>query len=186
MLASPRCSGTPARGAEAVAYRAVAHRALDASARGCDEANHTSELAPHNLPPVTSPEPFADEPLEVALVASTDHAVIVADPDGLICFWNAAAETIFGHSRADALGESLDIIVPEQLRARHWDGYRHVMRTGQTQYAGRTLAVPAIRRDGTRISVEFTVSLLYDASGALRGIGGSCATSPRDGRSSAR
>ena len=120
---------------------------------------------------MTSPEPFGDEPLEVALVASTDHAVIVADPDGVICFWNAAAEEIFGHSRSDAVGKSLDMIIPERLRARHWDGYRRVMQTGQTEYAGRMLAVPAVRQDGARISVEFTVALLYDASGALRGIG---------------
>ena len=110
------------------------------------------------------------QPLEVALVESTDHAVIVADPDGVIRFWNPAAEHIFGRSRADALGETLDIIIPDKLRARHWDGYRRVMRTGQTEYAGRTLAVPALRQDGTRISVEFTVALLRDESGALRGI----------------
>jgi PAS domain S-box-containing protein len=120
---------------------------------------------------VTSPEQSGDEPLEVALVASTDHAVIVADPDGVICFWNAAAERMFGYVRADALGQTLDIIIPEQLRSRHWDGYRRVMQTGETEYAGRTLAVPATRQDGTRISVEFTVTLLYDATGALRGIG---------------
>ena len=120
---------------------------------------------------MTSPEPPGDEPLEVALVASTDHAIIVADPDGVICFWNGAAERMFGHSRSDALGKTLDIIIPEKLRSRHWDGYRRVMQTGQTEYAGRTLAVPAMRNDGTRISVEFTVALLDDATGALRGIG---------------
>jgi PAS domain S-box-containing protein len=122
------------------------------------------------MKPVTNLEPFGNEPLEVALVASTDHAVIVADPDGVICFWNPAAERIFGHSRSSALGETLDIIIPDKLRARHWDGYRRVMATGQTDYAGRTLAVPAVRHDGTRISVEFTVTLLRDTSGALRGI----------------
>jgi PAS domain S-box-containing protein len=111
------------------------------------------------------------EPLEVALVASTDHAVIVADPDGVICFWNPAAERMFGHSREDALGQTLDIIVPDKLRERHWDGYRRVMQTGQTQYGARTLAVPAMRQDGTRISVEFTVALLRDTGGALVGIG---------------
>ena len=109
-------------------------------------------------------------PLEVALVANTDHAVIVADPDGVICFWNPAAEKTFGHSRSEALGETLDIIIPDKLRARHWAGYRRVMETGATDYGGRTLAVPAIRRDGTRISVEFTVTLLRDASGAIQGI----------------
>ena len=113
---------------------------------------------------------LGDEPLEVGLIANTDHAVIVADTDGVIRFWNPAAEGIFGHSRVDALGETLDVIVPDKLRARHWYGYRRVMRTGQTDYAGRTLAVPAPRRDGTRISVEFTVTLLRDPAGVLRGI----------------
>jgi PAS domain S-box-containing protein len=119
---------------------------------------------------VTTFEPFGNEPLEVALVANTDHAVIVADPDGVICFWNPAAEKMFGHSRSDALGETLDIIIPDKLRSRHWEGYRRVMRTGQTDYAGRRLAVPAIRRDGTRISVEFTVTLLSDTTGTVHAI----------------
>jgi PAS domain S-box-containing protein len=109
--------------------------------------------------------------LEVALVAGTDHAVIVADPEGVIRFWNPAAETLLGHAREDVLGQSLDIIIPDKLRGRHWDGYRRVMETGETEYAGRTLAVPALRRDGTRISVEFTVTLLHDDTGRVRGIG---------------
>ena len=120
---------------------------------------------------MTSPEPLNDQPLEVALVASTDHAIVVADTDGVICFWNAAAESMFGHSRSDAVGQPLDIIIPDKLRARHWSGYHRVMQTGETEYAGRTLAVPAIRRDGARISVEFTVTLLRDATGAIHGIG---------------
>jgi PAS domain S-box-containing protein len=123
---------------------------------------------------MTRLEPSRDELLdvvEVALVADTDHAVIVAGPDGVISFWNPAAERMFGHTREEALGQTLDIIIPEGLRERHWDGYRRVMETGQTDYGGRTLAVPAVRRDGTRISVEFTVTLLRDQAGALRGIG---------------
>jgi PAS domain S-box-containing protein len=108
--------------------------------------------------------------LEAAIVARTDHAVIVADAEGAIRFWNPAAEAMFGWSSADALGRSLDLIVPEKLRRRHWDGYRHVMATGETEYAGRTLAVPAIRADGTRLSVEFTVTLLPGADGEVAGI----------------
>jgi PAS domain S-box-containing protein len=119
---------------------------------------------------MTNPRP-GDRPVEVALVADADHAVIVADIDGVICFWNPAAEQIFGYSRSQALGETLDIIIPARLRARHWDGYRRVMRSGRTEYAGRTLAVPATRQDGTRISVEFTVTLLRDRTGVLWGIG---------------
>jgi PAS domain S-box-containing protein len=118
-----------------------------------------------------SSTPAGNEPLEVALIANTDHAVIIANPDGVICCWNQAAERIFGYSRSEALGETLDIIIPDKLRARHWDGYRRVMRSGQTEYGGRTLGVPAIRQDGTRISVEFTVTLLREPTGALCGIG---------------
>jgi PAS domain S-box-containing protein len=69
------------------------------------------------------------------------------------------------------VGETLDIIIPGKLRARHWAGYRRVMQTGLTDHAGRTLAVPAARRDGSRISVEFTVTLLRDMTGAIQGVG---------------
>ena len=77
---------------------------------------------------------------------------------------------MFGHAEQDAIGASLDMIIPEKLRERHWDGYRRVMATGETQYGGRTLAVPALRADGTRISIEFTVALLPDSTGQIRGI----------------
>jgi PAS domain S-box-containing protein len=120
---------------------------------------------------VSALERLDGEAVEVALVAGTDHAVIVADPDGVIRFWNPAAVTLFGYTREQAIGRDLDIIIPEKLRERHWDGYRRVMQTGRTEYAGRTLAVPAMRHDGTRISVEFTVTMLRDEAGRLRGIG---------------
>jgi PAS domain S-box-containing protein len=108
--------------------------------------------------------------LEAEIVARTDHAVVVADAAGTIRFWNPAAEAMFGHARDDALGRSLDLIIPEKLRGRHWDGYRRVMETGESGYAGRTLAVPAIRADGSRISVEFTVTLLPGEDGSVAGI----------------
>jgi PAS domain S-box-containing protein len=113
---------------------------------------------------------FADGALEAAIVARTDHAVIVADAEGTIRFWNPAAEAMFGWSRDDALGRSLDLIVPDKLRERHWDGYHRVMATGETEYAGRTLAVPALRADGSRLSIEFTVTLLPGDDGAIAGI----------------
>ena len=108
--------------------------------------------------------------LEAEIVANTDHAVVVADPDGIIRFWNPAAEAMFGHASADAIGRSLDLIVPDKLRDRHWEGYRRVMATGETEYGGRTLSVPAIRADGTRISVEFTVTLLRGDDDSVAGI----------------
>jgi PAS domain S-box-containing protein len=115
-------------------------------------------------------EGLAGRTLEELVVERTDHAVVVADPDGVIVFWNPAAEAMFGHPRSAAIGQSLDLIIPDKLRDRHWDGYRRVMATGKTDYAGRTLAVPALRADGTRISVEFTVTLLEDDAGAVAAI----------------
>ena len=104
------------------------------------------------------------------LVVTAGDAVIVADARGVIRFWNRAAEAIFGHSRDEALGETLDLIIPEQLRQRHWDGYWRTMASGETKYGGRTLAVPAMRADGARISIEFTVTLLRNGGGGVSAI----------------
>lgn len=105
------------------------------------------------------------------LVDRADDAVIIADAAGTIQYWNAASERMFGYSREQAIGSSLDLIIPEKLRDRHWEGYWRVMATGRTACAGRMLAVPALRADGSRISIEFTVTLLHDPTGAVQGIG---------------
>jgi PAS domain S-box-containing protein len=105
------------------------------------------------------------------LVVEAPDAIIYADADGLVRFWNRGAERIFRFSQSDALGKSLDLIIPEQLRKRHWDGYARTMRTGVTRYgAGDVLAVPAIRKDGLRISVEFTILPFTDRNGRVIGI----------------
>jgi PAS domain S-box-containing protein len=105
-----------------------------------------------------------------AIVESTPDAVIVADRAGVVTLWNGGAERIFGFSAAEAVGRSLDLIVPERLRQRHWEGYRRVMETGETRYGTGLLAVPAVRKDGERLSIEFTVALLHSADGELTGI----------------
>ena len=112
------------------------------------------------------PPGFADR-----LVAALPDAIVYADAEGLIQVWNTGAERIFGFTVAEALGRSLDIIIPEGLRARHWEGYRTTMGTGQSRYgAGDLLSVPALRKDGTRISVEFTIIPFKDAGGLMEGI----------------
>jgi PAS domain S-box-containing protein len=101
-----------------------------------------------------------------------DHArdaMIFADGDGVIRLWNAGAEAMFGYRAEEAVGRTLDLIIPENLRARHWAGYRQVMATGVTRYGQEVLAVPALCKDGRRISLEFTVVLLRDAAGELLG-----------------
>ena len=114
---------------------------------------------------------FDPQKFAAALLDATPDAVVYSDAQGKIRFWNKGAERIFGFTAAQALGQSLDIIVPEALRARHWEGYEKTMQTGETRYgAGELLAVPAIRQDGSRISVEFTIVPFRDERGAMVGI----------------
>ena len=106
-----------------------------------------------------------------ALLETRSDAVVAADSDGIIRFWNPGAERIFGHAAADAIGQSLDLIIPERLRQRHLDGFRHTMATGQSRYGeGETLSVPALRKDGATISVEFTIVPLRSGDGEMTGI----------------
>ena len=105
------------------------------------------------------------------LVREMADAVIIADPNGTIVFWNQAAELLFGWTAPEATRRSLDLIVPERLRERHWTGYRRVMTTGRTDYGGRLLEVPASHRDGRTLSIGFTVTLLRRPDGTIRGIG---------------
>lgn len=105
-----------------------------------------------------------------AIVESTPDAVIYADREGVIRLWNGGAEAVFGYNAEEVIGRSLDVIIPEGLRARHWDGFHRVMATAVTRYGRELLAVPAIRKDGTRISLEFSVALLREENGNLFGI----------------
>jgi PAS domain S-box-containing protein len=114
---------------------------------------------------------IADD-LSAALLLSNADAIVAADAQGVIRFWNPGAERVFGFTAADAVGQSLDLIIPEPQRDRHWRGYREVVRTGQSRYGdGDILAVPGVRKDGTRISLEFTIVPLRDGSGGLTGMG---------------
>jgi PAS domain S-box-containing protein len=116
------------------------------------------------MPP--DPDSFAR-----TLVAGMPDAIVHADAAGLIQVWNTGAARMFGYTEAEALGQPLDIIIPASLRERHWHGYHETMRTGQTRYGdGQILAVPATRKDGTRISVEFTIVPFIGADGLLTGI----------------
>jgi PAS domain S-box-containing protein len=109
--------------------------------------------------------------LAQAVLATQADAIVAVDRAGLIRYWNPGAERIFGFAAEEAMGRSLDLIVPENLRARHNDGFARVMAGGATRYgAGDLLAVPATTKDGRRISVEFTIVLLRDYHGAAAGM----------------
>ncbi len=105
------------------------------------------------------------------LVSGMSDAIVYADAEGMIRFWNGGATRIFGFAEAEAIGHSLDIIIPERLRGRHWEGFRTTMQTGQSRYGeGQVLAVPAIRKDGAQVSVGFTIVPFTGGSGQMIGI----------------
>ena len=105
------------------------------------------------------------------LVTDSGDAIVYADCDGVIQYWNAAAGRLFGFDSTETVGRSLDIIIPERLRGRHWEGYRRTMATGTSRYqSGALLSVPALKKDGSQISVEFTIVTITGADGRLLGI----------------
>jgi PAS domain S-box-containing protein len=103
------------------------------------------------------------------IVERSQDAIIATDREGVIRLWNGGAENMFGYRAEEAVGSTLDLIIPEWLRQRHWDGYRMVMATGTTQYALELLTVPAVRKDGSRIPLEFRITLLRDTAGIVTG-----------------
>ncbi|TAM58906.1 PAS domain S-box protein [bacterium] len=106
-----------------------------------------------------------------AIVRNAADAIIYADQNGVIRLWNRGAERIFGYTEGEATGQTLDIIIPERLRARHWEGYRSVMKSGESRYGeGQVLAVPGIRKDGQRISLEFSILTMKDEAGRMQGM----------------
>lgn len=112
---------------------------------------------------------FSHEWLCQRIVEETQVAIIFSDRDGIIRLWNSGAEAMFGYRAEEALGQTLDLIVPERQRSRHWEGYTRVMGTGVTRYGRELLAVPALTKDGRRISLEFSIALLRAPSGELLG-----------------
>ena len=100
-----------------------------------------------------------------AVVAAIGDAVIVSDVKGNVIVWNAAAERLFGWTAAEAMGQRMDMIIPERLRKRHWEGYDKSMQTGQTRYAHDVLRVPAVDKAGRAMSIAFTVFMLFGPDG---------------------
>lgn len=110
------------------------------------------------------------------LVSDAPDAILISNQKGIIRFWNSGAEQMFGHTSAEAVGQSLDLIIPENLRSRHWEGYWRVMASGETKYKTGLLSSPGVRKDGSRVSLEFSMVLLRDEDGVMAG----CASIMRD------
>lgn len=105
-----------------------------------------------------------------ALVSAIGDAVVVSDAEGRVIVWNPAAERLFGFTEAEALGQRMDMIIPERLRKRHWDGFDKSMATGTTRYGHDVLRVPAVDKAGRALSIAFTVAMLHDAQGKVSAV----------------
>ena len=108
--------------------------------------------------------------LSKQILTLAPDAILFADREGIIRLWNQGAERIFGCTAEEAIGQSLDLIIPEKLRERHWEGYHKTMATGETRYGTEMLAVPAMHQDGSRMSTEFSIVLLSDDDGKPLGV----------------
>jgi len=104
------------------------------------------------------------------LVEAVGDAIVASDAGGAIILWNPAAERMFGFAESQALGQSLDIIIPQRQQQRHWDGYNQTMASGKTRYGNDVLRVPAVHKDGHTLSIAFTVALLHSADGQVSAI----------------
>ena len=104
------------------------------------------------------------------LIAGAGDAIMVCNAAGAITLWNTAAERIFGFTEADALGQSLDMIIPQRQRGRHWEGYHKTMETAVTKYGADVLRVPALHKDGHTLSIAFTVTMLFSDDHQVTGI----------------
>jgi PAS domain S-box-containing protein len=119
------------------------------------------------MPPGDSMTALPHDPSLRILDGSPD-AILICDEAGVVQYWNAAAERVFGFRVTEALGVSMNLIIPERLRARHWAGWEATMRTGVTRYGeGQLLAVPALHKDGRQISIEFSIQLVKDPDGQI-------------------
>jgi PAS domain S-box-containing protein len=112
---------------------------------------------------------LAHERLCQQIVEESPIAIIFADRDGVIRLWNSGAEAIFGYQTEEVLGQTVDFMIPERHRAKHWEGYRRTIATGTTKYGRQILAVPAIAKGGRRISIEFNIALLRAPTGEVLG-----------------
>ena len=113
---------------------------------------------------------LSQEWLSRNIVEGTSDAIMFSDREGIIRLWNRGAEKMFGFSESEALGQSLDLIIPDNLRGRHWDGYYRVMESGESRYSTEMLSAPALRRDGSRISTEFSMVLVKGNDGQVLGV----------------
>ncbi len=115
-----------------------------------------------------------------AIVEQAPDAIIFADCEGLIRVWNRGAEAVFGHAAAEVLGRNLDVIIPERLRRAHWEGFRRAIDSGQTKHGARVLTTRSMHKDGSKLYLDLSFSLIKNEAGAIAGalaVGRDCTAS---------
>lgn len=112
---------------------------------------------------------MSTEQLDGWIIGQTADALIFADCDGVIRRWNAAASRIFGFDAAEALGQSLDIIIPKHLRESHWRGFDSAIASGKLKLSGQPTLTRGLHKDGHKIYVEMTFALVTDEQGQVLG-----------------
>jgi PAS domain S-box-containing protein len=109
-----------------------------------------------------------------AILEQLPDPTIFADLEGAIRVWNAAATGMFGHTAAEALGQSLDLIIPERFREQHWTGFDRALAAGDTKYRGQLLTTRSVSKDGATIYLEMAFAILKDAEGKALGALAQC------------
>jgi PAS domain S-box-containing protein len=104
-----------------------------------------------------------------AIAEQAPDAIIFADTKGVVRFWNESAKAVFGYSAGEALGRSLDLIIPERLRRAHWDAFQRAIEIGQTRLGRQALATRAVHRDGNKLYVELSFAVVKDMAGTVAG-----------------
>jgi len=105
-----------------------------------------------------------------ALLEGLQEALIVSDTDGVIRYWNPAAERIFGHAREEALGQSLNLLIPERFRPAHDAGFARAVASGRLRTGTRVLRTRSNHKDGRKLYVDFTFALLKNPAGEVVGV----------------
>lgn len=117
-----------------------------------------------------------------AIVQGIGDALIYSDRAGVIRFWSEGATALFGFSAEDALGASLDLIVPEKMRAAHWRGFHAAVESGESHYTGRVMRTKALHKTDAKVYVELSLSLVKDKTGAVIGSVAMARPAPVDAR----
>jgi PAS domain S-box-containing protein len=104
-----------------------------------------------------------------AILECLSEALIFADNAGLIQLWNPGAEFLFGYTRAESIGQSLDLIIPEHLRKAHWDGFHRAVSAGATVHARRSIITRALHKSGQPLYVDMSFALVKNQAGETIG-----------------